>query len=920
MTSFWRKLRFLIHRQDKEAEISEELQFHLDEEASERRAEGLTEDEARWAAHRELGNLTLVQEDTRAVWGWAILEQLGQDLRYTFRTIAANRLFTVLVVMSLGLGIGANTAIYSFIDAIFLRSLPVADPGSLVVLNWQAQGEDVPVMRSMSGTTWADSRSGTTSGIFPFPVFELLRTQDSVFTSVFAHFQYWQARSLNVAIHGEADLTSGWHVSGGYFGGLGIRPAAGRLIGPDDDRPGAPAVAVVSYGFSQRRFGSAAGAAGQPILINNLPFTVVGVAPPDFFGVDPAAAPEVYLPLHTLEDMGAGNPWGFKSDGYLDQHYYWIQIMARLRPGVTPAQAQAALAPQFHQWVVTSATNDRERANLPALVVKEAAGGLDSLRRTYSEPLWILLSLVGLILALACANVANLFLARASARRREMAVRLSIGAGRLRIVRQLLTESIVLASLGGLVGVLVGIWGMRFLTLLLANGRTKFTVHAEMNWRVLMATAALSLVTGVLFGLAPALQSTRVDLISALKATRAGSLPATAVFHRLRLGRLLVAFQIAVAVILIVAAGLFVRTLANLQSVTLGFDRDHLLLFQVDARKAGHQDPGVAAFYRELRDHLRAIPGVRNVSLSEDSLIDAGTELPVSLAGAPQGPGERVLSVGPEFLGTMQIPLVAGRDFQESDGPGSPAVAVVNEAFSKARLGGRSPLGQHVILWEGDIPARDMTIVGVCGNARYGSLTNEVPPVVYILHDQGYPRPNQMVYALRTWGDPLTYMNAVRETVRRADPRVPLSEVRTQEADIDRTINQEITFARLCSAFAILALVIACVGLYGAVSYNVSRRTGEIGIRMALGARRGEIVQMVLREVLVLATVGLCAGLAVSLAASRFVASLLYGLKPNDPMTLAPAASLLLTAVLVAGYVPARKASRIDPVTALRAE
>jgi len=371
---------------------------------------------------------------------------------------------------------------------------------------------------------------------------------------------------------------------------------------------------------------------------------------------------------------------------------------------------------------------------------------------------------------------------------------------------------------------------------------------------------------------------------------------------------------------MIIAAGLFVRTLSNLHSVELGFDRDNMLLFQVDARKAGHQDPGVVAFYRELRDHLGVIPGVRNVSLSEDSLIEAGTGLPVTVGGQPLDRGERILNVGPDFFRTMGIPLVAGRDFQESDGPGSPAVAVINQALAKAAFGDRNPLGQRLVLWEGDKPARDMTIVGVCGNARYGSLTRQFAPVVYMAYDQGYPRPDQMVYALRTWGDPLASVSAVREIVRRADPRVPVSEVRTQVADIDRTIGQEITFARLCTAFAILALAIACVGLYGAVSYNVARRTGEIGIRMALGAQRRRVVQMVLREVLVLATVGLGAGLAVALATSRFIGSFLYGLKPNDPMALALAAIILLSAVLTAGYVPARKASRIDPVTALRVD
>jgi len=923
MRSFLRKLRWLTERRAREEGLREELQFHLDEEAEQRRGSGLSAEDARYAALRELGNLTQVQEDTRAVWGWTIVEQLGQDLRYAFRTMTANRLFTLLVVVSLGLGIGANTAIYSFVDAILLRSLPVSDPDSLVVLNWHARGKRVPLMRSMSGSTWGDSTSGTTSGIFPFPAFELLRTKDSVFASVFAHYRYWQTRSVNVTIHGEADLASGWHVSGGYFRGLGIRPAAGRLIGEHDDRPGAPAVAVVSYAFSQRRFGGPEDAAGQSILVDNLPFTVVGVAPREFFGVDPAAAPDVYLPMHTLEYMGADKQFGFRSADYLDEHYYWVQIMGRLRPGVTLAQAQAALAPAFQQWVASTATNDGEKANLPALVVGHGARGLDNLRRQYSKPLYILLALVGLILALACANVAHLLLARASARRREMAVRLSIGAGRLRIVRQLLTESVLLASLGGVVGVFVALWGMRFLTLLLANGRPNFTLHAEMNWHVLTTAAALSLMTGVIFGLAPALQATRVDLISVLKATRADRLRPLVMLQRIRPGNLLVAFQIAVAVIMTVAAGLFVRTLLNLESVELGFDRHNVLLFQVDARKAGHQDPEIVDFYRDLRQRLSAIPGVRNATLSEDSLIGAGTGLPIGVDDAPPRPETRILTVGPAFFGTMQIPIVTGRDFQESDRHGSTPVAVINEEFARANFGDQNPLGRHLILRRaepGEPLARDMEIVGVSRNARYGGLTTQIPPVVYIPYDQGYPLPAQMVYALRTWGHPLAYLDSVREIVRRADPRVPVAEVRTQVADIERTINQEITFARLCTAFAILALVVACVGVYGAVSYTATRRTGEIGIRMALGARRGGIVRMVLREVLVLAAVGLCAGLAVALATSRFVASLLYGLQPNDPVALALAAIILLSAVLAAGYLPARKASRIDPVTALRVE
>jgi macrolide transport system ATP-binding/permease protein len=922
MKAFFRKLRWLAERRRKEAELREELEFHLEEEADERRAAGVAEDEARRAARRELGNLMLVEEDTRAAWGWTTVERLAQDLRYGWRTMAANRLFTLLAVVTLGLGIGANTAIYSFMDAILVRSLPVGDPESLVVLNWHAKADRrVSVMHAMSGSTWGDLKSGVTSGMFPYPAFELFRKNDAVFSSVFGHFQCWPLRNLNVTIKGQAEVARGWSVTGDYFRGLGVQPAAGRLIIPDDDRTGASAVAVVSYGFSQRRFGRAADAAGQTVLINNLPFTVAGVTPPEFFGVDPGAAPDVFLPLHINDLLGAGHLSGFRAEDYLDQHYYWIQVMGRLRPGVSVAQAQAVLAPQFHRWAESTA-NEQERMNLPELVLKEGAGGLDTLRRRFSKPLYVLMTLVGLILALACANMANLLLARAAARRREIALRMSVGAGRLRVVRQLLTESMLLASLGGAAGVLLAIWGMRFLTLLLANGQAGFTFHAEVNWHVLGVAAALAILTGMLFGLAPALEATRGDLMPALKATRAGQ-PSGHAFRRVSMRQVLMVGQIAISLVMLVAAGLFVRTLENLESLELGFNRQNVLLFQLDARKAGHKDPEIETFYAELRKRFSAIPGVGSASLSDDSLIEAGSGRDISVPGSRSNPENRYLRVGPGFFATMQIPMLAGRDIDERDRPGSPAVAVINEEFAKANLGGRNPLGQHLILWEegdGSRIGRDMEIVGVARNARYGSLTRANPPVVYMPYNQGFPQPEQMVYALRTSGDPLRYVSAVRDIVRQADSRVPVTEIRTQVEDIDRTINQEITFADLCTGFAILGLLIACVGLYGTVSYNVARRTGEIGIRMALGAERGRVVRMVLGEVLALAAAGLAIGMGVALGASKFVASFLYGMKPNDPLTLALAAATLVAAAFLAGYVPARKASRIDPMSALRNE
>ena len=486
-----RKFIWWLRRGRKEDELTEELQFHLAQEAEERRAAGMTEDAARWAARRDLGNETRVREDARELWTWRPVEELAMDLRYASRTLFKHRAVSAFAVLSLALGIGANTAIYSFMDAILLRSLPVADPASLVLVTWRAQpfnfgsrarnGSEF-VLRSIDGSFDATGASGR---IFPFAAFERLQEVSTpVLSSLFAYFP---AGRVNVLIGGEAELVDGEYVSGDFFGGLAVSPAAGRLIAFDDDRAGAPPVAVVSYGYGQRRFGAAVDAVGQQILIDNVPFTVIGVAPAEFFGVDPAAAPSLYLPMHAnvLIDADAAGR-------YVDPNYYWIGIMGRLHPGVAKAQAESALAGPFANWVATTAENDRERANLPALRVDAGAGGLDTLRRRYSKPLYVLLAMVGLILAIACANTANLLLARAAARRREIAVRLSIGAGRFRLIRQLLTESVVLASLSGALGIVVAIAGMRVLTLLLANGEAGFTLHAELNWHVLAVTVGLS--------------------------------------------------------------------------------------------------------------------------------------------------------------------------------------------------------------------------------------------------------------------------------------------------------------------------------------------------------------------------------------------------------------------------------------------
>jgi predicted permease len=495
--------------------------------------------------------------------------------------MAANPLFAAMAVLSLALGIGANTAIYSFMDGILMRALPVADPGSLTVLQWHSKAHPA-VAHAFSGSTYKDAATGYTSPNFPYAVFETLRAEHPMFTSVFGYFS---GGRMNVLIQGQADLAQAEYVSGEFFGGLGVPPAAGRLIDATDDREGAEPVLVASYSYAQRRFGDAAKAVGQRVLINDTAFTVAGVAAPEFFGINPAGAQEIFLPMHmnlVLDSI----LYGDQHRKYSDRNSYWVEMMGRLRPGVTLPQAQAALAPMFQRFVESTATTAAERADLPILHLAEGGGGLDSLRRQYSKPLYILMGMVGLILAIACANIANLLLARATGRRREMAVRLSLGAGRARVMRQLLTESILLAVMGGLAGLIFAQWGIRALTLLIANGRENFTLHAVLNWHVLAATLGLAVLTGMLFGLAPALQSTRVDLTSALKQTRAaGEVRFRVRRLRVSLSQTLVVSQIAITLLLLVAAGLFVRTLGNLNSIALGFNREHLLLFTVNAKQ-----------------------------------------------------------------------------------------------------------------------------------------------------------------------------------------------------------------------------------------------------------------------------------------------------------------------------------------------
>jgi predicted permease len=890
---FWKKLRLLIPSVRRAAD--RDMRDELDALES-------------IAGRGQLGNITLAAEDARAEMTWLSLERLGQDLRYGFRSLRRDKLFALLAVASLVLGIGTNTAIYSFMDSVLLRPLPVADPQSLVIMKWQARGYTLAHTISWSTGGSSFDQTGVLSSSFPYPALRVFQAHDDVLANTFCYFENHE---LSVTVSDNTDSLLGQYVSGQYFQGMGAAPAAGRLIQPSDDDPAPAPVAVVSSRFATGHFGGARAAVGHTIRVEDQQAVVIGVTPAGFFGAEPGAVPDVYLPLHAA----------LSREVYEDDHYYWIEMMGRLAPGVTLEQAQARLAPAFHQFVADSATTEQEKQDLPQLRLQEGATGLDSLRREYARPIYVLTAMVGLILLIACANIANLLLARGTARRREIAIRLSVGASRWRVIRQLLTESILLSGIGGALGVALAWWGIRVLTALLANGRENFTLHAGLNGSLLIVTLVLSVLTGLLFGVAPAFQATRVDVAPALKDAGARDTPRPS--RGLGLGWALVVAQMALSLLLLVGAGLFDRTVASLHDIPLGFNREHVLLFTIQPFSVGYDGPSGMRLFENLRERLHELPGVRDVGLSTAPLpTGGGTSAPVQVIGAvPAAPPHVVIgAVGPDFFKTMQIPIVAGREYTARDNMSAPPLVIVNRRFADVfRLA--NPVGRIATLGK-----QQYQIIGLAENALTFSLKGDTRPAVYFSYLQSANPagsrawPRRMTYEIRTSGDPRELAAPVRALVRETDSRLAIHDMKTQAEHIDQTISTEITLAKLCSAFASLAVVIACVGLYGTVAFNVARRTTEIGIRSALGASAGRIVWMILRDVCLMAAAGLAIGVPVVLAGSRYVKSFLFGVAPNDPAAIAVSVALLVTAGLVAAYAPARRASRTDPLRAIRCE
>ncbi len=908
MLELYRRIVCFFRRRALERELAEEMRHHLALKAEEGGANAI----------RAFGNVTLLQEESRAMWSFAIFEQIGQDIRYAFRTMAASPLFTAAAMLSLALGIGANTAIYSFMDAILMRALPAPHAEELVVLKWRTESR-ASVAHRIMGTSYRDAKNGRISPNFPAAAWDALSGDRNILQSLFA---YTTHGGFNLVVNGQAEAVPGIYVSGNFYSGLGLLPAAGRLIGPDDDQAGAVPTVVLGHDYWQRRFASNPAAVGQTILINDTPVVIAGVSAPGFFGVDAAEHEDIAVPLR-LRPRLTDRPAAGEQRLWIDRNTYWLELMGRMQPGVTIAQAQTAISGRFRQFALSTATSEKEKTTLPELFLESGASGLDSLRRQYSKPLFVLMAMVGLILSIACANVANLLLARSAARRREMAVRLSLGASRWRIVRQLLTESVMLSLAGGALGVLMAFWGIRFITWVIANGRDNFTLNAELNWPVLGFTLALAVAAGIVFGLAPALQSTKVDLTPALKEGKGGAGRTGRRFPlQPSLSQLLVMAQIAMSLTLVIGAGLFVATISNLHAVDLGFNRQHLLLFALNAKQAGYKDSALAHFYDGIVERVRNLPGARGAGMSQFPLVAQyvnSANVTVPGATAPAKPQEPyILRVDAGFLPTMEIPLLRGRTLDARDML-APNVAVVNEKFVSTYLEGQTPIGVHFLIGDPKL-GRDFEIAGVTKSSRFNSIQEDIESTVYIPYTRDLGDTSRMFFEVRTGGDPLALVSAVRGIVHAANAAVSVTDVNTQERQIEQTIGQQRTFADLCSLFAVLALAIACVGLYGAMAYAVARRTRELGIRMALGAKRGAIVWMVLREALALAVAGLAIGLIAAHEASQLIASFLFGLKPNDASAIAISVSILLAASLAASLAPAWRASRTDPMLAIRHE
>ncbi len=894
------RLRSLVRRDVVESEADAELRFHFDQQVEKYLKSGRTREEATRRARLDFGGHEQLKEEIRDARGVNLIETLFQDIRYGLRILGRTPVISCVAVFSLALGIGANTAIFSLIDNVMLRMLPVDRPEELV-----------QVLKMIP------SRGGDLDTSFTNPLWEQVRSHQDVFSNAFA----WGQEQFDLAQGGAVENAQGVFVSGGYFDTLGVRPAAGRLFTTADDQRGCSGLAVLSYGFWQDHFGGAESAIASTLSLNHQQFQVIGVSSPGFYGVDVGSKFDVAIPICAAAIFDG-------KESRLDRRsWWWLSIIGRTKPGINKDQLRARLgvwSPQVFggavptDWAATEQQSFKQRVllNLPA------ATGTSYLREQFAQPLNILMGVVGLVLLIACANIASLMLARAAARHKEIAVRKALGASRARLIRQLLTECVLLSTAGALLGVLFARWGTSLMVRFISTGDNKVFLDLSFDWRILSFSAGVALFTGLLFGVLPAFRSTRVSLTSAMKGSQAIDAESYAKF---RPGKWIVASQVALSLVLLVASGLFLRSLVKLVTMDAGFDRNNVLIVRANLHSAKVPAAQQAAMFDEVEGRLRTLPGVLSASRSVMTPVSNyvwNSDLEVDTPNAPTGDAALTFFnfISPGYLGTVRTPLLAGRNFNDGDTKAAPRVAIVNETLVRKFFSNGDALGKYFrVHADPGKPEPPIQIVGLAKDAKYESLREEAHATAYFPVAQLPEDAEEQVFELRTAAHPSMLIPSVQEAVAGVSKAIPL-DFSTLAQRVDDSLVQERLLATLSTFFGALALLLAMIGLYGALSYLVAQRQPEFGIRMALGAPRSSILRLVMRDVLVVLAGGLAAGACLALATVGVLQKMLFGLAPHDSFTFFTSIGVLSAVAVVAGYLPARRAMRIDPMVALRYE
>jgi predicted permease len=897
-------MNFFRSRKRIESEMDAELRFHIDAFTADLIKQGAPPEEALRRARLEFGAIESHKEECRESLGLRLWDELFNDARYALRMMRQNPGFTAVAVISLGLGIGANTAIFAFAQEVLLKTMAVPHPDRLRVFTWQAAS-----LEHFPGPAWGAFGRGLAAP-FPYPLYREMQQHNQVMEDIVAFKDVYK---LTATVNGQAESVDAMLVSGNFYPSLAPQIIAGRGIAPSDDSPGAAPAIVISDAYWARRFDRSAEALGKTIYLNRVPATIIGVNSPQFEGAKAGGAYQVFFPISLQPQIIPQRD----SSLLAKNDFWWVMMMGRLKPGITDQAAASALNAAFRN-ALRATIPEKPEADIPRFSISKGSRGLDIRSTMFTKPIYILLALSGLVLLIACTNLANLLLARSSNRQREMSLRLAMGASRPRVMRQVLTEAMLLALFGGTAGLLLGSWGRNLIPSLFEDSWHPSGVDPQMNWSVFGFAFLITAATGLLFGVAPAWRSTRADVNSGLKETSRMSASRT----KALLGKTLVVFQVSLSLVLLIGAGLFVRTLVNLHSSTLGFHPEHIVLFDLHPPKSRYKGEQSISLFQQVAAKVSALPGVQAAALSSEPLIaesmsnncfhPAGTPVPPEKAD-----NQYINSVSSNFFETMGMPIVYGRSFTERDDRRAPKVAIVNQMLAKDFFPNVNPIGQRIASC--DANAVPLEVVGVSADAKYDTIRGDVPPTVYrpyLQEDDAV----QLTFELKTSATTASIVTELREAVRSIDKDLPILEVRTQTQQIEATLTSERVFATLTSGFGVLALILASIGIYGIMAYTVSRRTNEIGIRMALGARSSAVLSMILRETLLLALIGIIAGLAAAAALTRLTSSMLFELKPTDPLTFIAAALLLTLIALASGFLPASRASRVDPMNALRHE